>query len=225
MPVRKIPLRYSSLSGIKNSKSSKGPTTFESSLEADYIELLQFDKNVEYFEEQPYLIEFMHKGKKCTYTPDLLVHFHEYEKKGKIKPLLIEVKYSRDLMKNSEILKPKFDAAKNFSDDLGYEFQIKTEKEIRTSFLNNAKFLNRYKNQYDNVHIPKIDYLLYQVYNLKQTTPKELITACSNIKEQQAIYLYVLWFCIAHDWIICDLLQPLSMNTIIWHYETKKGKI
>lgn len=213
MPVRKIPLKYSSLSGVKNFKSSSKSYSFESGLEADYIELLEFDNKVSHFEEQPYLIEYMHENRMCKYTPDFLVHFVENRKS----PILVEIKYTKDLIAKKEILKPKFDAAKSFALDLGYDFKVITEKEIRTPYLNNAKFLNRYKFQEENIHNPKVDYVIKMVSTLKNTTPLELITACSKVKEQQAIYLYTLWYCIANKWISCDLEKPLNMNSNIWY--------
>lgn len=216
MPVRKIPLKYSSLSGVKNFKSSERSISFESGLEADYIELLEFDNSISHYEEQPYLIEYFYENKACTYTPDFLVHFIQHNKKSTIKPWLVEIKYTKDLIANKEKLKPKFNAANTFASELGYDFKILTEVDIRTPLLINAKFLNRYKFKEETIHEPKVDYIIKMINDLKTTTPNELIAACSKIKEQQAIYLYTLWYCMAKNCIGCDLQKPLNMNSKIW---------
>lgn len=215
MPTRKIPLKYTSLSGSKMSKINNRSISFESKLEADYIELLEFDNDVIIYEEQPYLIEYLYNSKEHKYTPDFLVRYKNNRN------VLVEIKYQKDLVKKGELLKMKFEAAKEFCKELGYEFQILTEKEIRNHYLDNVKFLNRYKNDWQNIHSPKVNYLLKILSILKTSTPSEIICACSKIKEQQAVFLYVLWYCIANKWVLCELEKPLNMNSKIWGNEFK----
>src|SRR5437868_5438583 len=98
MPSRKIPPSRRSLTGLVASQKSPRlslvpspparpsqlgagqpqPQTrmkgFESSLERDFFILLDFDLNVDRYEEQPVRIEYRDgDGRLRTYTPDVLV--------------------------------------------------------------------------------------------------------------------------------------------------------
>jgi len=53
MPVRTIPKNYRSLTGLVPNTRTQSMTAFESSLERDFLLLLDFDPDVECFEEQP----------------------------------------------------------------------------------------------------------------------------------------------------------------------------
>jgi len=76
MPVRKIPKSYRSVTGLIVSKKNQRMSGFESSLERDSICLLEFDLNVDYYEEQPVTIDYIDReGKEHTYTPDVFVSY------------------------------------------------------------------------------------------------------------------------------------------------------
>lgn len=53
MPIRKIPKNYSNVTGIAAHSKATGQAMFESTLERDFLMLLEFDKNVDSFEVQP----------------------------------------------------------------------------------------------------------------------------------------------------------------------------
>src|ERR1043166_4047701 len=76
MPVRNIP-RYGA--GRKNLGKFASVKTgrvawYESLLEKDFMYLLDYDRDVSYWHEQPLRIRFSHGGKVHRYTPDLEVH-------------------------------------------------------------------------------------------------------------------------------------------------------
>ncbi len=74
---------------------------FESTLERDFLMLLEFDKNVERFEVQPIKLEWTNDlGKPHSYTPDVLVYYC----KGKKQITLFEVKYRDDIKKNCRVV-------------------------------------------------------------------------------------------------------------------------
>ena len=76
MPIRKIPKNYRNITGIAPYNKAIGIAAYESSLERDFLTLLEFDSNVQHFEVQPITIEwFDPAGKKHIYTPDVLVHY------------------------------------------------------------------------------------------------------------------------------------------------------
>jgi hypothetical protein len=72
MPVRKIPRSHRRVTGLVASTKNRRMAGFESSLERDLILLLEFDLNVENYEEQPCQIEFHDKeGYRHTYKCSL----------------------------------------------------------------------------------------------------------------------------------------------------------
>jgi len=58
---------------------------------------------------------------------------------------LCEVKYRKDLALQWPKLKPKIRAARKYAKNEGWEFKIFTEKEIRTPYLENIRFLWSYR--------------------------------------------------------------------------------
>lgn len=189
---------------------------FESSLERDLISLLEFDPNVQSFEEQPVCIHYTDQaGKARTYTPDILVNYRlDYPPGCWMKPRLCEVKYRADLWKNWHQLKPKFQAAVRFAAENGMQFKILTEKEIRTEYLENARFLNRYrKADIEPGYVERLDELLHQ---LPVTTPQEIIQLAARDTYKQAQYLFVLWHMIVSGLVGVELTHKLTMQSPIW---------
>ena len=99
MPVRTIPKHSRSLTGLVPNTRTQAMTAFESSLERDFLMLLDFDPDVELFEEQPVKIGYHDdNGRRRTYTPDVLVRYRTDRPQARhTKPLLYEVKYRDDL--------------------------------------------------------------------------------------------------------------------------------
>jgi len=53
MPARKIPKNYRNVTGIAAASKAEGAVGFESTLERDFLTLLEFSPDVERFEVQP----------------------------------------------------------------------------------------------------------------------------------------------------------------------------
>jgi len=216
-PVRKIGFQHRSITGVQPSLKNGDLISFESSLERDFITILNFDFCVSEFVEQPVEIIFNEDSNGRTYTPDFLVTY----KNGfsiKQKPTLFEVKYRKDLFKDWKKLKPKFKAALEYADSKKWKFKIITEKEIRTDFLINAKFLWHYKyytiSSDDDYEMTLI--ILTRMKVLKVTTPQELmVSSCKSIMMRGKL-LHTLWILIAKGQIGCDLNLRLNMNSEIW---------
>ena len=216
MPVRKIPLRYSSVAGVAPSQKNQRLHEFESTLERDMIALLEFDRSVSLFEEQPVRIEFLDEGGKLrSYTPDLLVHYQTDRPPGIwLKPRLIEVKYRAGLWAEWTTLRPKFRAAVRYAADRGWDFKIMTEKEIRTQYLGNVRFLNRYR--WAHVELGYICRLQELLELLPGTTPAEIIQLAVRDPFKQAEYLFALWHMVALGLVGIELTYTLTMQTPIW---------
>jgi hypothetical protein len=145
MSARKIPKNHLCVTGSFASRKNGQMGGFESLLEKEFMLLLDFNDEVESFEEQPVTIPL--PGVPRGYTPDVLVRFHADHISGRVRaPLLTEIKHSDDLKKNAEKYAPKFAAAVKYAAERGWQFALTTEKEIRTVRLANLKFLREYRN-------------------------------------------------------------------------------
>jgi TnsA endonuclease N terminal len=149
VPVRIISRNSRSLTGKVIDFRRQSAVAFESALERDLYVLLDFDAAVAQFEEQPVTIPYRDPaGVSRTYTPDVLVYYHVgLTDQQDRQPVLYEVKYRDDLRANWGDYKPKFKAARRYAREQGWAFRLITEREIRTPYLKNAKFLRAYRHR------------------------------------------------------------------------------
>jgi len=215
-PVRKIGTSHISLRGVLPSEKNNTINTFESSLERDYLKILEFDNLVHEYVEQP--IEILYKDGEFErrYTPDVLIYYREdLKSSSEYSPLLVEVKYRNDIKENWAELKPKFKAAISYAKQKGWRFKVLTEREIRTTYLENVKFLLPFKKKKivdSNDSILLLDW----IKKLDITTPDEILAAAARDRYKQAELLYSLWILVALEMIGCDLFIPLTMKSEIW---------
>lgn len=223
--VREIPAKSSSLSGMINIGQTQKSIQFESSLERDYIYLLEFNWEVHQYLEQPLEIIYVDKsGKKRKYTPDFVVSFVTQRPNE-----IIEIKYESTLKIKEEELKEKFKAAENFCKKNGFVFKVITEKYIREEKgveLENYKFLLRYRDFFSNVNkketaFPGINIdvgILHDtIMQVKKTTVRELVDMCAQDEDKKAELIFLTWFLIATKLIKTNLSEKLNLNSIIWH--------
>ena len=215
-PVRKVPKNYRNATGLISTTKSDRMTAYESRLEHDFMKLVGFDPRVSHYVEQPAKIEFTDgTGRLRSYTPDILVIYHPHQDPAQeTKPLLAEIKYRKDLFKNWPDLKPKFQAARRYAREKGWEFKIITEVEIRTPFLKNVVFLLEYRDL--TVGDAEIKLLLETLNHLGGADPDELLLAISEDRIKRAQLLPMLWYLVANDRIGLDLTQPLTMRSRLW---------
>lgn len=213
MPVRKITKNYRNVTGIAAHRKADGQAMFESTLERDFITLLEFSPSVQKFEVQPLKLEWRDQLlKNRSYTPDVLV---TYELAGKTYQILYEVKYRSELKEKWPELHQKFRAAVKFARVQGWKFKIITEVEIRTSLLQNAKFLLPFLKQGANEE-EHMDLLDDRLNELKQSTPIELIQSIFHDEWNQANLLPSLWYLIGSFQIGTDMNSKLTMSSPIW---------
>lgn len=215
MSVRAVPKNYRNVTGVAASKKADG-AYFESTLERDLLTLLEFDLMVDSFEVQPIRVNWYDENNKTrTYTPDVLVFYRkDIESVANRKPLLIEVKYREDLKKDWANLKPKFLAAVRYAKSRGWRFKLLTEVEIRTTYMENAKFLLPYLHQYidDAFEIKIFD----KLKDMREATPESIIKAIFKDKWNQAELIPTIWQMIAQRKIGTDLSAPLTMTSAVW---------
>lgn len=216
MPVRKIPMNSRSLTGKYAVKGRPGETSgFESSLERDFMTILDFTIEVARWEEQPVEICYQDAaGRARRYYPDILVLYRRDVVPARHMPHeLCEVKYREDLRVNWAEYKEKFKAARRYAREQGWRFRIMTEREIRTDLLFNARFLLPYRR-----HKPgpgEIEQLMERIERLGETTPRELLSGLSQNKWAQGRLISTLWYLLARRRLVADFTRPLSMETVI----------
>lgn len=216
MPVRTVPKNYRSLTGLVPNPRTPSMTAFESSLERDFLLLLDFDPAVEFFEEQPVKIVYHDaKERRRTYTPDVLVRYRPDRRQARhTKPLLCEVKYRDDLRQHWAEYRPKFRAAQRYARQQGWRFRLVTERHVRTPYLENVKFLRPYRTL--SVNDAYRTQLLSTLATLEVTDPASLLAAVFQDRWQQAQLLPMLWQLVATQQIATALDQPLTMQSRLW---------
>lgn len=217
MPVRKIPKNYRNITGVAAHSKASGIAAYESSLERDFLSLVEFSADVTQFEVQPVSIEwFDHSGKRHTYVPDVLVHYKQSRHAKTM--ILYEVKYRKDLKQNWLILKPKFKAAIAYCKARGWKFKLVTEIEVHTIYLENVRFLLPYVTQTVLYHHFEsyMTMLDEQMKRLKVATPESLLSAVFDDEWNRASLLPTLWYLIGTLQVGVDLNQPLTMQSKIW---------
>lgn len=189
---------------------------FESSLERDFMELIRFDPDIELYTPQPLTITFADQsGKQRRYTPDgLIQHRSDLALTRSRRPILCEIKHRADFRANWRDLLLKFRAAKAYAAERQWDFRVYTEKEIRTPFLVNARFLHRYLERMDNADIAmEIKNL---VDDLRETDADAVLVSLFRDRWNRAAAIPILWHLVATRQIGCDLSEPLSMKSRIW---------
>ena len=214
MPVRIIPKNSRSLTGKVIDFRSRRAVSFESALERDFYVLLDFDPTVTHFEEQPVTIAYQDSiGARRTYTPDVLVHYRP-EVQRHHRPVLYEIKYREDLRTHWHDYRCKFKAASRYAHTQGWVFRLITEREIRTPYLNNAKFLRQYHDREPDRG--DCHRLLAHLAVQGEMSPETVLASLSPDRWEYARLLPALWFLIAIGEIGADLSVPLTMHSCIW---------
>lgn len=186
MSVRKIKKSYISCTGYFASYKNKTQIAFESVLERDFYMLLEFDKNVMSYSEQPITINYEYKdGSKRRYTPDCVVVYKDRTEQ------YIEIKYA-DEIRNDIELKEKLDFLKAyFYDKYTLKFDIFVDEEINKIYLDNLKFLYKFAFiSQDNIKMIEINKVLNKFDSL---SIKELLKTLSNNQVEQLKWLPYVW--------------------------------
>jgi len=154
MPVRTVSNRGGNIIGKFPSIKMRRMIAFESLLERDFIYLLDYEADVEWFEEQPLTIEYQCGGQIRHYTPD----FHLLERGEHV---LIECK--PECFTDKDENRHKFAVAREWCLEHRWLFRVVTDREVRAGFrLHNVKLLTRYARQ------PVGPVIRRQIYTLLQ---------------------------------------------------------
>ena len=224
MPARKILRNYRSVTGLIPSRKKAEPEhkPYESPLERDLYLLLEFDDRVLDYEPQPYRIDYKRPdGRSEEYYPDTLIHYRPVSA-GVPPPrnLLVEVKPREELKEFWADYEPAFRAAWRFALERGWGFRLMTEREIRSPYLENLRFLIRYRSLKPNLDVESKlhDYLAKHggrnALHFLEDTYAERIDRAKAIP--------YMWRLLAKRLIHADLTTPLNMRTPLWNSATMK---
>ena len=213
MPIRKIPKNHRNVTGVAAASKASGAAQFESTLERDFLALLEFSPEVERFEAQPVKIEWRdEQGEPRKYTPDVLVEFKADLDRP---PWLCEVKYRADIKKDWTELHPRFLRGIRLARQNNWRFRLISEVEIRTPLLTNVRFLSSFRSR--SIPASDTDRILACLQSLDRTTPAGLLNAFLNDTARQAEWLPAIWHLMARHQIGVDLERELKMDSPIWN--------
>ncbi len=213
VPVRKIPKSHVSVTGLHATTKSLYHAEFESPLENDYLTLLDFDPAVHSYEVQPVRVPV--PGVPKGYVPDVLVHFQE-DADGRTRASeLTEVKSEDDFRANAAKYAPKFAAAVAYCTERNWLFVKKTEKDIRSPFLANIKFLRRYGRI-----TPDPADLLTLLRTLARadghSSSTRLLDTLAPDADTRARLLTALWHLVATNQVEVDLQTAFGGDVPLW---------
>lgn len=223
--IREITYKSSSLSGVINSSLIQKPIQFESSLERDFIYLLEFDTCVNKYLEQPIEIEYKDtNGKKRKYIPDFAISYHDNRPNE-----IVEIKYVSTLIANRDVLSLKFEAADKFCKKNKSVFKVVTDEYIRQGKsveLENYKFLSRYRSHFKNLsdrskilfpYNSDLVLLHNAITQVQESTVKDLVEYCTSNEHKKAELLFLTWCLVATNFITIDCTKKINTNSRIWY--------
>ncbi|MES2950456.1 MAG: TnsA endonuclease N-terminal domain-containing protein [Pseudomonadota bacterium] len=207
MPVRKIPKNYLVVTGRFASAKNDESHEFESLLERDHLILLEFDNEVASFEVQPVRIPV--PGVPQGYVPDARVVFKNAKRPAEI----VEVKPKADLERYAKEFEPKFSAAERYCTERGQLFVIKSEDEIRGPYLQNLKFLRRYKQRTPPPE-QKAAVLQFIVAQGGKSSSDSIVDGLGG--PDRAAWLSTVWTMLVQGDLSADLESDFPVDVPVW---------
>jgi TnsA endonuclease N terminal len=197
----------------------------ESLLEYDFLNILDFDPRVEKYGEQCLSVPWADAtGRRRRYSPDVLVKFDRHAMKADLRlaATVYEVKPAEVLAQNWADLKPKYRATLRNLRGTGVRFRLITDRHVDKVFAANVRFLLNYKKaSFQNeksVEDKSMDTaLLSMVWAMKgPTTPQQILDEFGQGFDLRAHLLTRVWYFVATCTLDADLVQPLTMSTLVW---------
>ena len=212
--ARKIPVQTRSVAGYFYSFKNKRNIDFESQLEKKFYLTFEFDDKIETYQEQPVKINAVLNGRKISYFPDCIIYFKPELRQ---KPLLIEIKYAKEIKEKKEKIINKIKVVSKYSKENGFVFKIYTDKRLDEIYIDNIKFLYRYFEK------PKLNgrYAAYENKIFEILTGSGGIAinglldyiAENNIEKMTILPL--VWYLTCRKTLLTDLNKPLSNSSLI----------
>jgi hypothetical protein len=126
MPVRKPRYIKGNTIGYFPSLKQERMIAFESTIEHDLICLLEYARDVTSYEEQPVKIDYIHDGRKRSYTPDFRITMDNRTIIAECKPASLV---------DAESNQRKFSVGREWCHQNSCEFRVFTDEQIRAGCL------------------------------------------------------------------------------------------
>jgi hypothetical protein len=223
------PMNHVTLTGEFHALRKQIDVFFKSPLERDYLLRLEFDPCVARFDVRPVTVEYEFLGERRRFQPAIIVHFRRTKKNPMPRPWLVDVRTSRDLKTNSAENEARVASALEVCKSRGWEFRTRTEVEIRTPYLSNARFFIPFRS-YESIE-PEFSMLRDAARYRDQMTPAELITSVTARLDKypqltdekpdrdvrRARLLTMVWKLLAIGWLLADFhAARVDENSIVW---------
>lgn len=212
-PVRDIPVQSRSVAGKIFSYKNERFVSYESQLELAFIYHLEFTPYVKSYVEQPIKLYYKKDDTKRAFVPDFLVYYTDIDRK----PLLVEIKYSKEIQERRDYVKRKIAVIKSYAEENGMDFRLFTEKELSGNRPENYKFLYRYLPEPSYViELSEIRRIVIDFVREKGiSSPQEVINLFGNSLEEKAKILTIIWHLLANNVLSTDLNKPLTNGSLI----------
>jgi len=208
MPVRKIKKSYISCVGYFKSHKDNKQLAFESILERDFFMLLEFDKDVVSFEEQPLKINYQLKAKSTRYTPDVLVTYKDGSQK------IFEVKYQSDIDSDPKLQHKISVLKEELTRQMSLPLETFTDAQIDQIYFKNCVFL--YKSAFISENKVISTRILEAINKLsKPITIKSFVELLSANQTEQLQILPYLWHEIFKNSALIDMNKKITMSSLI----------
>lgn len=177
----------------------------ESSIERDYIKILDYDTSILDITHQPIVIFYRYKGRVRKYFPD----FKVLTKEGRV--WIAEIKPFKKIEKPENII--KFIVGRLYCEKMGWEFRVITDMEIRKGYLQSNLSLIRALGK----QAMPYKSLLYVLNTLQESGICSIEMLRDNCNELATDEFYkVIYSLIYHKKIYVDLINnELSDTTLI----------
>ncbi|MGI4802077.1 MAG: TnsA endonuclease N-terminal domain-containing protein [Janthinobacterium lividum] len=185
----------------------------ESDLERDFLLTLRFEPTLAAVRAQPFAIPCVSAdGRTTRYTPDFLVVMAGPPARG----MLVEIKYVADLKADWRNLKPRLRAGRSRAHDLGLDFLLLTERQIRDAQLENYRFLDRFRLIARDEAVE--EHLVHRLASVGPSSPRRLLAATFETEQWQHHAKPFMWKLVATGRIMASMDEgPLDMEkTILW---------
>lgn len=209
MAVRQIKKSYISCVGYFKSYKNNKQLAFESILERDFFTLLEFDKDVVSFEEQPLKINYELKAKNTRYTPDVLVIYTDGSKK------IFEVKYQSEIDSDPKLQHKISVLKEEIARQMSILFETFTDTQIDKIYFKNCVFL--YKNAFLSENKAVSTRILETINKLSEPiTIKSFVELLSANQTEQLQILPYLWYELFKNNTLLDMSQKITMSSLIF---------
>lgn len=209
MPVRKIPPNRRVPTGYFYSHINARLIDCESPLERDFYQTLEEqDDIIAKYEEQPLKVEKLKKGKSISLFPDCLITYKSWTKK---RPLLVEIKSEEEIKdpEKAEKFKVDCDVLSAYAKEYNMDFRVVLDTEIRGQYLDNLKFLHKYRDEPCKLGVYK-DIILSTVKTKGPVTVSGMLDILARDKLERAHMLPSIWHLLQIKELRADLHKPLS---------------